>query len=172
MPLRKHHEPHQLLRNPGKERSVPRTARCARCDRAFGCASSWQGSLRPPLHPLARAFSPWTRQGPLRALDPGQGRFHQPLDPRPRGDFALPWTPSPGAFRPRPLNKAFRPCTLTRGAAPSTLPGVTRTRQAFVRRVPPSPTLPRTRRCEHGCDRAPQNSRPAMARPCGRGRRT
>jgi hypothetical protein len=67
-------------------------ARCARCDRAFGFASSWQGGFsHPPF-----AIPPVQE---LRPVYPG-GRAFVPSQPH--------------------QSRAFRPCTLTRGLAPAT----------------------------------------------------
>jgi hypothetical protein len=66
---------------------------------AFGLAHLGKGRFPAPLHPPARAFSPWTRPG----------RFHPP-DPRPGGPSCPPWTPRPRetslSLRP-PIDQAF-----------------------------------------------------------------
>jgi len=95
----------------GKGRRVP-LARCARVPRATGFASSWQGgSFAPRCIPRSRTFGPCTRPG----------RFHQPLDPRPLGDFALPPDPHrPGVCRHGPARGlcAHRPQRGFRAPAP------------------------------------------------------
>jgi len=96
--------------------------RLARCARVIPRApldlrprSSWQGCFPPPLHPPARSVAPWTSPDALRLLDFRPGRFHQPLDPRPWGDFALPPAPlRPGVCRHGPAAGLSRPCTTNR----------------------------------------------------------
>ena len=104
-----------------------RIARWARFHRARVPAghSSWQGgSFAPRCIPATRSVAPWTSPDALRLLDFRPGRFHQPLDPRPLGDFALPPDPHrPGVCRPGPARGL---CTLRphRGLrAPGPWPG-------------------------------------------------
>ena len=73
--------------------------------------------LRPPdrlfrhrLRPGEPSCPPWTSR---------PGRFHQPLDPRPWGEFALPPDPHrPGVRRHGPAAGLSRPCTTNRGVPP------------------------------------------------------
>jgi hypothetical protein len=80
--------------------------------------SSWQGgSFAPRCIPRTRSVAPWTSPDALRLLDFRPGRFHQPLDPRPWGDFALPPDPHrPGVCRHGPAAGLSRPCTTNRAA--------------------------------------------------------
>ena len=94
-------------------------ARCARVPRAtvrLKALSSCQGGhFVPRLIPQTRSVAPWTTPDALRLLDFRPGRFHQPLDPRPVGDFALPPDPHrPGVCRPGPAAGLSRPCTTSR----------------------------------------------------------
>jgi hypothetical protein len=103
--------------NTEKDIAIP-LARCARVPRAtapFG-RSSWEGgSFAPRCIPRTRSVARWTTPDALRLLDFRPGRFHQPLDPRPWGDFALPPAPlRPGVCRHGPAAGLSRPCTTNR----------------------------------------------------------
>ena len=107
-------------RNPAEKAIAVPLARCARVPRATApCGrSSWQGgSFAPRCIPRSRSFAPCTSPDVLRLLDFRPGRFHQPLDPRPLGDFALPPDPHrPGVCRHGPAAGLSRPCTTNRAA--------------------------------------------------------
>ena len=107
----------QKQNNTEKGIAVP-LARCARVPRAtapVGRSSCKGGHFVPRLIPRTRAFRRWTRPDALRLLDFRPGRFHQPLDPRPWGDFALPPAPlRPGACRHGLAAGLSRPCTTNR----------------------------------------------------------
>lgn len=115
-------------RNPAEKAVAARGARCARRTRAtvrLTALSSWQGgSVAPRCIPRTRSVAPWTSPDALRLLDFRPGRFHQPLDPRPLGDFALPPDPHrPGVCRPGPAAGLSRPCTTSRERSGSCTPG-------------------------------------------------
>lgn len=99
-------------------------ARCARVPRATapcGRSSCKGGSFAPRLIPRSRSVAPSTSPDALRLLDFRPGRFHQPLDPRPCGDFALPPDPHrPGVCRHGPARGlcAHRPQRGFRAPAP------------------------------------------------------
>ena len=86
-----------------ENRPFLRTARWARYNRARALAgrASWQGDrFAPRCIPPTRSVAPWTSPDALRLLDFRPERFHQPLDPRPLEDFALPPDPHrPGVCR-------------------------------------------------------------------------
>ena len=111
-------------RNPAEKAIAVPLARCARVPRATApCGrSSWQGgSFAPRCIPRSRSFAPCTSPDVLRLLDFRPGRFHQPLDPRPLGDFALPPDPHrPGVCRHGPARGlcAHRPQRGFRAPAP------------------------------------------------------
>ncbi len=103
--------------------------------------SSWQGAFPAPLHPPARAFSPWTRPG----------RFHPP-DPRPWGPSCPPWTPRPretslslwtpidqGGLRARPWTP--RPREPSRSLRPPIDQAFAMDRAKGVAPWPPSPSF-------------------------------
>lgn len=71
-----------------KQPALP-TARCARSDRAAPSAHLGKGRIRPRCIPRPGASPRGPDQRRAALWTPGNGRFHQPLDPRPEGVPAL-----------------------------------------------------------------------------------
>src|ERR1022692_1547508 len=91
MLLRKQSQPHRFPNKTGKERSLRRTARCARVIPRIRSAHLGKGFSDPVASPT-KAFSLWTPDQGVPPMDPDEGPC--PIDPR--KERSAPATPDQG----------------------------------------------------------------------------